>query len=291
MKVIQGDLTNENVDAIVNAANTHLAHGGGVAGAIVKKGGRVIQEMSDRYVRQHGSVHTGQAAITQAGKLSCKYVIHAVGPVFGGNLKADSEKLKQAVLSSYRLAEENSLSSISLPAISSGIFGFPKDSCAEVMIKATIEFIVGPRRSINEIRFVNFDSLTANIFTDEMNKFVNNENSYLRFLQGRIGADADLLVNGMKDLEIADKEIEKKEGSDGNDERRAKVGNKEESKSGFFLVDEEDKNEGRQGISSIFYLENLNDLGNGKVKGKTGNQGSLVKGGAAGKKGNLNKGK
>lgn len=253
LKVVHGDLTNEKVDAVVNAANTKLAHGGGVARAIVKKGGRVIQEMSDRYVRQHGSVPTGHAAITQAGQLPCKFVIHAVGPVFSGNLRADSEKLKQAVISSFRLAEENSLGSISLPAISSGIFGFPKDSCAEVMIKASIEFIVGIRRSVNEIRFCNFDTLTVNIFTDEMNKFVNNENSYLRFLQGRIeagaGAEIDLVVNGMKDLEIGDrkgneemekekekekeKESERKEESKGNEESKGKYGNKEECKSGF----------------------------------------------------------
>ncbi|MCL5023027.1 MAG: macro domain-containing protein, partial [Nitrospirae bacterium] len=123
LRLVQGDITERDVDAIVNAANSHLRHGGGVAGAIVKKGGQIIQEESDRI----GFVPVGHATVTGAGKLPARYVIHAVGPRMGEG--DEDNKLKQAVLSSLMLASGKGLKSISLPAISSGIFGFPKDRC------------------------------------------------------------------------------------------------------------------------------------------------------------------
>src|SRR5512147_2528060 len=103
IQIVQGDITAESVDAIVNAANRHLQHGGGVAGAIVRKGGAGIQAESDAWVRAHGPVPYGEPAYTAAGRLPCRFVIHAVGPVWGEG--QEDEKLTAAVAGSLRLAD------------------------------------------------------------------------------------------------------------------------------------------------------------------------------------------
>jgi O-acetyl-ADP-ribose deacetylase (regulator of RNase III) len=165
LEVRQGDLTQEEVDAIVNAANSHLAHGGGVAGAIVRRGGYTIQEESDGWVAEHGPVPTGQVAVTGAGRLACKWVIHAVGPVWQGGEAHEEELLAAAVMNSLLKAEEMKLQSISLPAISSGIFGFPKERCAEIMITTAEGFCrEHPRSSLRRICFTNIDEQTVRIF-------------------------------------------------------------------------------------------------------------------------------
>jgi len=125
IRLVKGDITERNVDTIVNAANSHLKHGAGVAGAIVRKGGSIIQQESDKI----GYVQVGSAVITTSGKLPCNAVIHTVGPRMGeGN---EDSKLRKAVQSSLKLASDQGFKSISMPAISSGIFGFPKDRCHE----------------------------------------------------------------------------------------------------------------------------------------------------------------
>jgi O-acetyl-ADP-ribose deacetylase (regulator of RNase III) len=164
--VLQGDLVEENVDAIVNAANEDLAHGGGVAGAIVRAGGPTIQEESDAFVRTHGRVPTGAAAITGAGQLPCRHVIHAVGPIWGSG--EESAKLSSAVASALALADEHDLETISLPAISSGIFGFPKDLCATVMLDAIERYLRdNDGTSLREVRLCNIDDDTASVFQRE----------------------------------------------------------------------------------------------------------------------------
>ncbi len=168
IRVIQGDLTDEPVDAIVNAANEHLAHGGGVAGAIVRKGGYQIQKESNEWVAKHGPVRTGTAAITGAGTLPARYVIHAVGPVWAGGSRGEDEKLASAVRSALQLAEQHHLQSISMPGISSGIFGFPKDRCARIMVETVRQYLAEhPNTSLREIHFCNIDSLTAELFAGE----------------------------------------------------------------------------------------------------------------------------
>ncbi len=166
-RLVQGDITERDVDAIVNAANSYLQHGGGVAGAIVKKGGQVIQDESDKI----GFVPVGSAAITTAGKLPAKFVIHAVGPRMG---EGDEEnKLKNAIVSSLSLASEKGLKSISIPAISSGIFGFPKDKCAMILVKEAVEYINrNPESSLNLIEFCVYDDSTAGYFKNEFEKIV-----------------------------------------------------------------------------------------------------------------------
>ena len=166
IRVVQGDLTLEQVDAIVNAANGDLAHGGGVAGAISRKGGPSIQKESTAWVREHGPVRTGSAAITGAGELPCRYVIHAVGPVWGSG--DEQAKLAGAVRSALDLADQHGLRTVSMPGISSGIFGFPKPLCAQVMLRTIREWLSShPDSSVQEVNACNIDALTADIFCQE----------------------------------------------------------------------------------------------------------------------------
>ena len=159
LRILQGDITVAGTDTIVNAANSHLQHGGGVAAAIVRRGGKVIQEESDRI----GFVPEGEVAVTMAGALAARYVIHAVGPK-GSDPQGD-EKLERAVANSLNKAAELGLASISLPAISSGIFGFPKDRCAEILIATARRYLSdNPDSSLGQIDFVLFDDETAEIF-------------------------------------------------------------------------------------------------------------------------------
>lgn len=135
LRLVWGDITERNVDAIVNAANSYLSHGGGVAAAIVKKGGRIIQDESDKI----GYLPVGNAVMTTAGKLACKAVIHVVGPR-NGEAK-ENEKLGLAINNALILAQQNGFKSISVPAISTGIFGFPKDKCAKILVEESINFV------------------------------------------------------------------------------------------------------------------------------------------------------
>jgi O-acetyl-ADP-ribose deacetylase (regulator of RNase III) len=142
LELVEGDITAMEIDAIVNAANERLAHGGGVAGAISRRGGPQIQRESDAWVRAHGRVPTGSAAITGGGELPARHVIHAVGPVYDGTTRS-AELLASAVRSSLELADEHSLKSIALPAISTGIFGYPLDEAARVMLEAAMAYLEG----------------------------------------------------------------------------------------------------------------------------------------------------
>jgi len=171
LRVKKGDITDEEVDVIVNAANSHLQHGGGVAGAIVRKGGRIIQEESNKI----GYVPVGNAAVTSAGSLKAKYVIHAVGPRWG---EGDEDgKLKNAVLNSLKKAQGLGLKSMSLPAISSGIFGFPKERCAKIMIKTIIDFFKENRESsLKVVNCCNIDDRTTSLFLEEIRKYKKTEN-------------------------------------------------------------------------------------------------------------------
>jgi O-acetyl-ADP-ribose deacetylase (regulator of RNase III) len=132
--VVRGNLLEEPVDAIVNAANGHLAHGGGIAGIISRAAGSALQEESDRIVATRGPLATGSAVVTTAGKLPFKGVIHAVGPRHG---EGDEEsKLVQALSAAFALASQKGWTAISFPAVSSGIFAVPLDICARAYLKA-----------------------------------------------------------------------------------------------------------------------------------------------------------
>ena len=131
-----GDITKLDTDAIVNAANSGLWAGGGVCGAIHRAAGPALGEACKQYVAEAGPVHVGQAAITPGGALRARYVIHAVGPVYGENPAKAPELLAAAYVNSLRLARENGLSSIAFPCISTGIFGYPADEACGVVIDA-----------------------------------------------------------------------------------------------------------------------------------------------------------
>lgn len=147
LRLIGGDLTELDVDAIVNAANAQLILGGGVAGAIRTKGGPTIQEECNLV----GGTVVGQAVLTGAGNLKARHVIHAVGPRYGeGN---EDEKLKNATLNSLRRAAEKGLRSIAFPAVSTGIFGFPKERCAEIMLGTSLDYLQNTESSLEEVIF------------------------------------------------------------------------------------------------------------------------------------------
>lgn len=163
LQLVHGDLTAEAVDAIVNAANRYLQHGGGVAAAIVRRGGEVIQSESDRWVQEHGPVSHERPAYTRAGQLPCRYVIHAVGPVWGeGN---EDEKLCAAVQGSLQVAEELKCTSLALPAISTGIFGFPKERAARLIFQTIADFLEKqPAGSLQTVRVTIIDQPTLDAF-------------------------------------------------------------------------------------------------------------------------------
>ncbi|MGD8352404.1 MAG: macro domain-containing protein [Nitrospirota bacterium] len=162
LRLVQGDITERDVDAIVNAANSYLKHGGGVAGAIVRKGGDVIQEESDRI----GFTPAGTAVMTSAGRLKAGYVIHAVGPRMGEG--DEDHKLKNAVRATLNLASGKGLKSVSMPAISSGIFGFPKDRCAKILVGESADYLEeNPQSSLELVEFCVFDDETAGHFKRE----------------------------------------------------------------------------------------------------------------------------
>ncbi|KEI01768.1 Appr-1-p processing protein [Clostridium botulinum] len=167
----KGDITNESSDAIVNASNGMLKHAGGVAAAIVKKGGREVQEESNKIVRKEGIIPTGGAVITKGYNLPCKYIIHAVGPRMG---EGDEEiKLKNAILSALCLAEQHNLKSLSVPAVSSGIFGFSKERCANILINTAIQFLNTSAKSLKRIIMCNLDDETYKVFLNEEKKILN----------------------------------------------------------------------------------------------------------------------
>jgi O-acetyl-ADP-ribose deacetylase len=164
IRLIKGDITDQHVDVVVNPANSYLKHGGGVAGAIVRKGGKIIQTESDRI----GFVPVGSSVITTSGELPCQAIIHTVGPKMG---EGDEDfKLSKSIHSSLSLASDHNYKSISIPAISSGIFGFPIDRCANILLEESIKFLTNNNTTLQTIEFCIIDDETLFHFK---NKFKN----------------------------------------------------------------------------------------------------------------------
>jgi O-acetyl-ADP-ribose deacetylase (regulator of RNase III) len=165
LQLAQGDITQENVDAIVNAANAQLVHGGGLAAAIARAGGAQIRDESRAWIREHGPVEHARPAHTSAGRMPCRYVIHAVGPVWGSG--DEDAKLAAAVKGSLQKADELGLASIALPAISTGIFGFPKKRAAGVILQAIGEYFVEhPQSSLALVRLSLYDRPSVRAFLE-----------------------------------------------------------------------------------------------------------------------------
>jgi len=161
IKLIQGDITDQATDAIVNAANAQLILGGGVAGAIRRKGGSIIQEECNKI----GGTFVGGAVITTGGNLKAKHVIHAVGPRMGEG--DEDRKLMNAALNSLKLMDEHGLKSIAFPAISTGIFGYPIDRCAKILISTTKEYIAAETQ-VKEVIFCLFSNSDYKVFNKEL---------------------------------------------------------------------------------------------------------------------------
>src|SRR5579863_4220887 len=153
----QGDLTEMATDAIVNAANNDLQHGGGVAGAIRRKGGNVIQEESNAI----GSIPVGGAAITSGGNLKARYVIHAASMQLGG--RTASHALRSSTAHSLRIASQKGLKTIAFPAVGTGIAGFPMQECAEIMLAEAVAHLSG-KTSLEKIYFILFDKDALKVF-------------------------------------------------------------------------------------------------------------------------------
>jgi O-acetyl-ADP-ribose deacetylase len=160
-----GDITKENVDAVVNAANSTLMGGGGVDGAIHRAGGPEIKKECEEIRRTHypDDLPTGQAVITAAGKMPAKHVIHTVGPVYGRGGKDKAELLTACYRNSLKLAADNKLKTIAFPAISTGVYGYPLDEAAKVS-SAEIEKFLRANKAVQEVRLVFFSPSDAEMF-------------------------------------------------------------------------------------------------------------------------------
>ncbi|HQK99403.1 MAG TPA: O-acetyl-ADP-ribose deacetylase [Smithellaceae bacterium] len=165
IEVAQGDITLETVDAIVNAANSRLAGGGGVDGAIHRAGGPAIMDAC----RQIGGCATGEAVITTGGNLPARFVIHTVGPVWRGGQHGEAGLLAAAYQNSLALASQKGLQSIAFPAISCGAYGYPVSDAACLALAACMEF-ARAETGIRLIRHVLFDRVTYDVFAQEFAK-------------------------------------------------------------------------------------------------------------------------
>lgn len=166
IKLLQADITVIKVDAIVNAANTSLLGGGGVDGAIHKKGGQAILDECIRVRNRQGGCATGQAVITTAGNLPADYVIHTVGPRWNGGNKNEENLLRSCYHNSLKLAVEHSIKTIAFPNISTGIYHFPKDKAADIALEAIHDF--DQQELIDEITFVCFDEENYKIYKERI---------------------------------------------------------------------------------------------------------------------------
>jgi len=156
IEVIKGDITKIIVDAVVNAANTSLLGGGGVDGAIHRAGGVTILNECKKIIGRQGSCRTGEAVVTSAGNLQARFVIHTVGPVWNGGKNYEEQKLEDCYRNSLQLAEDNDCRSIAFPAISTGVYGFPKKEAAKIAVGTVYKFISCSAK-IHKVIFVCFD--------------------------------------------------------------------------------------------------------------------------------------
>ncbi|MCP4538366.1 MAG: macro domain-containing protein [Chloroflexi bacterium] len=166
LELVQGDITQMTTDAIVNAATQGLIHGGGLSEIISLAGGPIIQQESNEWVRERGLVRTGSAAITSGGNLKARYVIHAVGPIYDAQPRA-AELLGSAVNSVLQIAKEHKLKSITIPPVSTGIFGYPMNEAAHVMLGAVIAHLRGTT-GLSWVIFCLSDQATFEIFSKEL---------------------------------------------------------------------------------------------------------------------------
>lgn len=162
VELVQGDITELATDAIVNAANESLQMGGGVAGAIRRRGGLAIQRECDDI----GGTPVGTAVITTGGNLKARYVIHAVGPRWGEG--DEDEKLANAVRAALKITDNKGLRSIAVPAISTGIFGFPKERAAQIILTSAVDYLQKKDTTLRRVIFCLYDPTTLAIFQETL---------------------------------------------------------------------------------------------------------------------------
>ncbi|MFQ5996539.1 MAG: O-acetyl-ADP-ribose deacetylase [Dehalococcoidales bacterium] len=172
LSIIQGDITQQATDAIVNAANSSLMGGGGVDGAIHRAGGPAILEECKQIVARQGRLPTGKAVITTGGNLKARHVIHTVGPIWQGGGKGEVELLESAYRESLKLAAENNLTSVSFPSISTGAYGYPVEEASRIALRAVISFLGESITSIKEVVFVLFGSRTFDAYSLALQEIV-----------------------------------------------------------------------------------------------------------------------
>lgn len=168
IRLLQGDITEQDTDAIVNAANSALMGGGGVDGAIHRAGGPAIMEECRRIIAQIGRLDTGKAIMTTGGKLRARYVIHTVGPVWRGGNRGEAELLASAYAESLKLASEHGLKSVAFPSISTGAYGYPVAEAAKVALRAVADFLRNYETSLEEVRFVLYDARTYHTYISKL---------------------------------------------------------------------------------------------------------------------------
>jgi O-acetyl-ADP-ribose deacetylase (regulator of RNase III) len=173
VSMIQGDITKQATDAIVNAANSSLMGGGGVDGAIHRAGGPAILEECRRIVARQGRLPTGKAVMTMAGNLKARYVIHTAGPVWHRGSENEAELLRSAYYECLKLASDNKLSSIAFPSISTGAYGYPVDEAAKIAVSTVATFLKDRATSLKEVVFVLFDSRTYQSYYSALQAYLN----------------------------------------------------------------------------------------------------------------------
>ncbi len=169
IKLIKGDITKQQVDAVVNAANSSLMGGGGVDGAIHRAGGPAILEECRKIVARQGGCATGEAVITTGGRLPAKYVIHTVGPVWNGGKYNEEQKLSDCYNNSLKIAVNNSIPTIAFPNISTGIYRFPKEKASGIAVEQVTLFL-DANNGIEEVVFVCFDEENYELYADLLSR-------------------------------------------------------------------------------------------------------------------------
>lgn len=166
LSLIQGDITLQETEAIVNAANTSLLGGGGVDGAIHRAGGSKILEEYKAIRAKQGGCPTGEAVITSGGNMKAKYVVHTVGPVWSGGNRNEEQLLRNAYYNSLNLAGENGIKSVSFPSISTGVYRFPIDKASRIALNTVKEFL--QKHNFVEVRFVLFSERDLKVYEDAL---------------------------------------------------------------------------------------------------------------------------
>jgi len=173
VSIVQGDITRQVTEAIVNAANPSLMGGGGVDGAIHRAGGPSILEECQKIVAQQGRLPTGKAVITTGGNLQAQYVIHTVGPIWHGGDRNEAELLRSAYYECLKLATASKLASIAFPSISTGAYGYPVDEAAKIAVSTVVSFLKEQATSLKDVVFVLFDSRTYQSYRSALQAHLN----------------------------------------------------------------------------------------------------------------------